>query len=560
MSECDAFKLIEEFIKRSSDLQEDMKQNRLDMPPNLLCITSSDYSMANSSSSSFISSYLGLNKLDKEHTILETPPETPEFLKTIQLPSNEEILKPNRPYSYYVATNFHPLDLSILTTQTDCALEKTPTSDNGVKKRVKKNKKDESKRLSMSLSDIKDKTIESTKKTYSFFKLNSKKSQSNQNNLDKNFEEETDDEAFGKSSENTFRRMSFLNSTMPTRISCKNKCTDSSNEHQSGKLNKFFRNLFRLPINEKKSQELDTSQTNFKFSRLFSFRHSHHGSKTIRYKQASAKQTDRSNSTSTNDTQSPLQLVVTDEQPSKIILPQISLEQEVLSAQHSPESRDLADFNESYKLDNLEILKEKFYSEVAERLKKIASCTNSSANFSQEKSSLSSIDLIDIPYIDDEDDQSADNIYSFGELTISQASSKLLKTDMSDLVIEECKLHDFIKQSTYSKFDELAVEYLNRYDSVWNKIAILFELINRSVQMVKSIKTKDELNQVLIMKMKEIAANYIHDKYCDWIYKNGGWVKIFIFIFVKLFIIFYLLKKSVPDIISLPRENYERSH
>lgn len=524
MSECDAFKLIEEFIKRSSDLHEDMKQNSLEMPPNLQCITSSDYSVANSSSSSFISSYLGLNKSYKEQTMLETPPETPEMLKTIQLPSNEEIVKPNRPYSYYVATNFHPLDLSILTPKTDCALEKTLTSDNGVKKRTKKSKKDESKRLSMSLSDIKDKTVEPAKKTCSFFKLNSKKFQSNQNNLDKHFEEETDDEAFVKSSENNFRRLSLFNSTMPTRISSKDKSTDPPSQHQSGKLNKFFRNLFRLTINEKKAQELDTSQTNFKFSRLFSFRHSHHENKTTRYS-AHGKQADRSNSTSTNDTQSPLQLVVTDEQPSKIILPQISLEHQVLPAQYSPESRDLTDFNESFKLDNLEILKEKFYSEVAERLKKIASCTNSSANFSQEKSSLSSIDFIDIPYIDDEDNQSIDNIYSFSELTISQTSSKLLKTDMSDLVIEESKLHDFIKHSTYSKFDELAVEYLNKYDSVWNKIAILFELINRSVQMVRSVQVKNELDQVMIMKMKEIAANYIHDKYCDWIYKNGGWVR-----------------------------------
>ncbi|RNA41304.1 hypothetical protein BpHYR1_031583 [Brachionus plicatilis] len=536
MSECDAYKLIEEFIKKSSDVPN-MKESNLELPPSLLCITSSDYSITNSSSSSFISSYLGLNKSSKEQTVLETPPETPEQIKTIQLPSKEDNLKPNRPYSYYVATNFHPLDLSILTTQTDAPLQET-TAENGVKRRTNKQKRDESKRLSMSLSDIKtSQAIEPTKKTYSFFKLNSKKSKSNQHNLDKDFEE-TDDEAFAKSSQNSFKRMSVFNSTMPARFNPKNRSTNSPNQHPPGKLNKFFRNLFR--INEKKSEDLDTSQTNFKFSRLFSFRHSHHEGKTFRYN-SNGKQTDRSNSTSTNDTQCPLQLVVTDEQPSKIILPQISLKHEILSEQCSPEPRDLAEFNESYKLDNLEILKEKFYSEVAERLKKIASCTNSSANFSQEKSSLSSIDLIDIPYIDDEDEQSVDNLYSCSDFTISQASSKLLKTDMSDLVIEEHKLHDFIRNSTYSKFDELAVEYLNKYDSVWNKIAILFELINRSVQIVKNMEPKSELNQALIMKLKEIAANYIHDKYCDWIYKNGGW-------------------KSVPDIISLPRESNERCH
>lgn len=523
MSECDAFKLIEEFIKRSSDVPN-MNQSNLELPPSLLCMTSSDYSITNSASSSFISSYLGLNKSSKEQTILETPPETPEQLKTIQLPPQEENPKPNRPYSYYVATNFHPLDLSILTTQTETSLEKT-TIETSVKRRTKKPKKDESKRLSMSLSDIKNDKIQSmepSKKTYSFFKLNSKKFKSNQHNLDKDCDE-TDDEAFIKSSQNSFKRMSAFNSTMPARISSKNRTISSTNQHQTGKINKFFRNLFR--INEKKTEDLETSQTNFKFSRLFSFRHSHHEGKNFRLNSNSKQIADRSNSTSTNDTHCPLQLVVTDEQPSKIILPRISLEHEPMSEQCSPESTDCNEFNESYKLDNLEILKEKFYSEVAERLKKIASCTNSSANFSQEKSSLSSIDLIDIPYIDDEDEQSVDNLYSFSDLTICQTNSKLLKTDMSDLIIEESKLHHFIKNSTYSKFDELAVDYLNKYDSVWNKIAILFELINRSVQIVNNMEPKSEMNRALIMKLKEIAANYIHDKYCDWIYKNGGWVR-----------------------------------
>lgn len=55
----------------------------------------------------------------------------------------------------------------------------------------------------------------------------------------------------------------------------------------------------------------------------------------------------------------------------------------------------------------------------------------------------------------------------------------------------------------------------------------MFELTNRIVHEMLS-RCDDNSNenekQARVLRLKETAANYIHEKYCDWIYENGGWV------------------------------------
>lgn len=77
----------------------------------------------------------------------------------------------------------------------------------------------------------------------------------------------------------------------------------------------------------------------------------------------------------------------------------------------------------------------------------------------------------------------------------------------------------------------------NEQELVWNRVAAMFELTNRIVhEIMSSDEEESSLNghhgrrkclddkETRVNRLKETAANYIHDKYCDWIYENGGWV------------------------------------
>lgn len=190
-------------------------------------------------------------------------------------------LKPTRPYSYYVATNFHPFDLSVLCQQLEekkqqekeatvakspvGTLESVQESATRSNKRTKKQKK-QKQRLSMSLGDIKtsnsSKLVVNDNEEEDEFKLSaSKKAKSNQlvNNV------AADDEAAKFSTATVgrncgssfFKRATGLTSTMPAFAARAHKFTRSSQNqselhhqqpHQpiTGKINRFFRQLFRV--------------------------------------------------------------------------------------------------------------------------------------------------------------------------------------------------------------------------------------------------------------------------------------------------------------------------
>lgn len=108
---------------------------------------------------------------------VDTPPESPQ-LKILTLPASSEqdaptiepgVRKPNRPYSYYVATNFHPFDLSLLANMESSEMEKPAAAEPAgpapvTTRRSSRQKQQTSaetssstgkKRLSVSLNDIK---------------------------------------------------------------------------------------------------------------------------------------------------------------------------------------------------------------------------------------------------------------------------------------------------------------------------------------------------------------------------------------------------------------------
>lgn len=251
-----------------------------------------------------------------------------------QLPNNDEQTpqtqpsRPARPYSYYVATNFHPFDLSVLCQQLEerqeqeraaaaaaaaaNIREKSPTpltteppnrestirsSKRSRKSKQKQDNKQQeaSKRLSMSLSDIKTPTTATTATNNEsklmvnddvdkpVFKMQTdkRKSKSNQLGLHKgqNFDEYDDDydglaeNSRRRSSTSVFKRATGFTSTMPAKfarainpsrvyeqqtqqqqqsmmLTCEQQQQQQSSQPISGKINRFFRHLFRVGDNK----------------------------------------------------------------------------------------------------------------------------------------------------------------------------------------------------------------------------------------------------------------------------------------------------------------------
>ena len=255
-----------------------------------------------------------------------------------------------------------------------------------------------------------------------------------------------------------------------------------------------------------------------------------------------------------------IQLTVTDEQPSISVqhspvskLPQIEFKQQ------SPIIATQTTTNTSSTRSAYDQFKQEFYTEIAERLQKLVN-----GSLSNGKSSMSSIDLIDIPYIDEDESSSmaeedlssssydeapikqqhqSQKTIEFGSAanstassggnsssssTSSTSSSSASYMGTTELTFDGKKLNELIAEPTYERFDQFtqsstlaAVEP----ESVWNKVAVMFELTNRALQEILASGDRYlEDRDTRVHRLKETAASYIHDKYCDWIYENGGWV------------------------------------
>lgn len=186
-------------------------------------------------------------------------------------------MRPTRPYSYYVATNFHPFDLSILSQQLEEQQQENlkqqqqqhlneqqkqnkqeiHVSRKQQRQNNKKSGKKTKQRLSVSLVDIKNPNVSvntdgNTQEIIvndddSISRLKrEKKAKSNQN---------VNEPTTPSSTLSFFKRSSHLTATMPASTSRAHKAaiiasnqstTQANSQPITGKINKFFRQLFRV--------------------------------------------------------------------------------------------------------------------------------------------------------------------------------------------------------------------------------------------------------------------------------------------------------------------------
>ena len=379
MTECNAFNLLEGYILKESTTSIDsavasgsVRSNSVDERNNhlLLTIKSSDMNLISNDQvyrtekcdtkkyvqpldQLFLNIKLG-NTSEHDSEIFLTPSvsitgnNSDHVQSKIEL-KNEDLTptppqRPKRPYSYYVATNFHPLDLSTIENEIELKKLIEPQSDI-INPNNKKdtNKKDEevavsNKRLSMSLGDIKMRRNRGRANTTAN-KNNEKKSKkfSSQNGIDvKNEDEDCTTKASGEVKIEPTSE--FINTGSSTTLP-RNGTTRKSHHRSTSRINRFFRLLFRIGDEDVNNDAVVVDDEEIykndgalnKFTRFFSFRGSNTNmsSKTATL-QSTANKTASINRipatpTVTNTTQNnDPTLIVMDEQPSKV-LPKIQL-------------------------------------------------------------------------------------------------------------------------------------------------------------------------------------------------------------------------------------------
>ncbi len=229
---------------------------------------------------------ISFNQLKEEQFVATTDDAVTEILECPDMFASLYPQKPKRPYSYYVATNFHPLDLTQLVNE---IMPETPTvtsttvttTKTQVTKRVRKNRQISklemtNKRLSTSLGDFQ--IINNEKK-----KSQSKSKSSSQHGLD----------------------CTSGGGCNVTRCEEPTNLKKNSRSRSANRINKFIRNIFKLDTASKekctdeqpevtKNIDKDQQQLNsddeeihaphnnhFNFTRLFSsFRGSQHSVNT----------------------------------------------------------------------------------------------------------------------------------------------------------------------------------------------------------------------------------------------------------------------------------------
>ena len=390
----------------------------------------------------------------------------------------------------------------------------------------------------------------------------------------------------------------------------------STRSRSTSRLNKFLRTLFKLDNHSNNSQQQqpanrggdtfvdadldeESSHHNFTFSRLFnSFRGSHTSVNTNSGRLSKNKLPNKSsksnrNSSSTNSTtltndsgktlrtnssreahdSSTLsssdtstgkkELIVMDEQPSKLNTLTTTEQQPFINEQvtnyssgvsygktssktstgysSSASSPVSASFNPTAH-NNIDAMRSKFYSQVAVRLKKLVgdclhlkeACIGAELTELVLKSKpvgsenateqVGSFDVDDVPYIDDDLDSNYDLNEQHSPINSTSIESK---PPRSTRLIDEKLVAQLVDNVSHATLDQIVKT--NCFNlSEWHKIAAVFELVWLAVTQMDSNNQADR--GPLIYKLKETAANYIHDKYCDWIFENGGWVIPYFFV------------------------------
>lgn len=485
--------------------------------------------------------------------------------------------KPNRPYSYYAATNLNPLDFSrcvndVAVTEKVDIKEVANLKEKNVQKRENKSNLTKidipNKRLSTSLGDLQ--ILNSKCIKHVNLRENAKDKFSSQNQL-----------ATQCSCEKFERNQKLLKKAHRSR--------------SSSRLNRFIRNIFKLDfkhnneikhlkeqnknlkdkiIKKSVTNDLDDQSIhqNFTFTRLFSsFRGSHMSINTQN------KNKRNHNSTSTNST-APIdgslktlrindsstisdvsqeikkELIVMDEQPSKSYLPLINIfdhsnndeknihiSEKLNDYSSSKTSTGYSSENSASPISNYEVstseidkLRLRFYREIASRLKtlslelkkKLITGKNKNLLVDKKEEISHSFNLDDVPYIDDDLDSNYDQSEK-NELVSSYIDT--YESVVTSEIFEENKISQFLNSYTsYEKLDKIIVDSFNQIDMTkWENVAAIFQFVFLSVKSISSRKNLSQENKNrIIQKIKEMIAIYLHDNFCDWIFENGGWYSV----------------------------------
>lgn len=194
---------------------------------------------------------------------------------------------------------------------------------------------------------------------------------------------------------------------------------------------------------------------------------------------------------------------------------------------------------------DFEVIKNRFYSDIVQKIKEIS---EKYLKITDENSNVSSSTLFDLTphsYFQSECEEIRYEHDSFDSIPFIDEDSTSIVSFHEVKIKEEIpenpfSLNDLTQNLTSEHFEKILITLMakNQYAHLtWFKIAFVFEFVNKTVQHVLnnvSSNKKDEL----IFRLKEMGANFIHTKYCDWIYEQGGWISL-----VRKCLDYYNLKK-----------------
>jgi hypothetical protein len=528
MNESDAFKMIEELLRK--EINKFQIEN---------------------------DQYLISNNYNNDQAIYLTPPVSQDNLLHV----DDYPKKPNRPYSYYIATNFHPLDLTIINEKAinddhDLDLNETQQvviDEKKVKIRTKKkannSRANKSKRLSASLGDIIASNANNEIDVLSNSINTTQNTPVTRKKLSKDFE--LCDEFTNETNNNFFTNRRHLTNFFSNNLS-KNKTKSNQYYSSTKRLNKFIRGIFRLDEDEHFNQDTiikennENSKFKSKFTRFFS----------------SFRSTTTTNNNNTSDSmvivakqrikKKPDQLIVMDDRPSSklLMLPEIKL-----CIPESPPNNQVTNRNElNYsEIENcLRKLTTSSYIELSSKTDStgyVSGCIDSSSKSDSASTPLSSpqstmsssmgsfshmkssccLDNFDIPFIDDDADSNYElnlketvtnnnnnNNNNNTQSVLTSVSTTSYENNSLLNLITDLVIQNYLKSISYEKLDSIMQDFCQ---NEWLNIVLIFDMTNRAIKMLD-----EKTNQSTIVKLKEICTKYINDKYYDFICQNGGLV------------------------------------
>jgi hypothetical protein len=186
---------------------------------------------------------------------------------------------------------------------------------------------------------------------------------------------------------------------------------------------------------------------------------------------------------------------------------------------------------------DFEVLKNRFYSDIAQKIKEISNRYFKMINQNPNISTSTLFDLTPQSYFQSESSEIQCEHDSFSSIPfIDEDSTSLIsfheqtKTPETPETLDSCSsLHDLIQNLSCENFDTMLAKLLVKNQCgnlTWFKIAFVFEFVNKATQFVQNIESLNNNKDELILRLKEMGANYIHTKYCDWIYEQGGWISL----------------------------------